>query len=231
MEDNNSSFQENIRNSFSKVKSDIDSLAERVNSIENTLKELKNENLESNSKINQISEILIEIKADLKDLKKTQDSSFFGSTGNKGVTQQTTTNNNKQQQTTTNNNKPQQQATTSNKQQPKEPQNPNPREIYLENIFKNLTDREFSTFVAAYEIAKERGEATFELLAERLNLTEAHLRGLIGTLINKKAPLEKERIMHGKVSLFIRKDFDSSTMERIMNKRIGDNSIQEKLYD
>ncbi|MDP3916733.1 MAG: hypothetical protein Q8Q42_00405 [Nanoarchaeota archaeon] len=224
MDDKNSLFQENIRNSFSKVKLDIDLFSENLNILKKDIDNLKNENSDLKLKINEIFEILKEIKANMGNNHNSENPIFFGSTGNNGVTQQhATTRNNTQQHTTTNNNKQQHTTTHNNTQQA------NPRELYLENIFKSLTDREFSTFLAAYEISREYGEVTFQQLAERLKLTEAYLRGLVRTIINKKVPLEKERVMHGRVSIFIRKDFDVSTLEKIMRRRLGDSSEQMKL--
>jgi chromosome segregation ATPase len=183
MVDDEGLFREKIRNSFSNVKNDISNLGISLNKLEDETREGKETILNLNSKFELLKDDLKDIKAILSDLKQP-------STGNEGVI-------NNHQQSTVNNH---QQSTTTEKELKS-------LENDFSKLFKNLTDREFSVFMAIYELEKQFNETNYSQIANRLNLTETTVRGTVNRLISKKLPVSKERLFNGKTSLSLKKDF------------------------
>jgi DNA-binding MarR family transcriptional regulator len=183
-------FREKIRNSFFNVKNDISNLSNSLKNIEEEAKEEKNSILALNSQFELLKEDLVEIKSILTDLKSP-------SIGNKGVI------NNHQQSSTVNS----QQSSTVNSQQSSTHQNLEALEEDFSKLFKNLTDREFSVFMAIYELEKQFNETNYSQIANRLNLTETTVRGTVNRLISKNLPVSKERLFNSKTSLSLKKDF------------------------
>ncbi len=179
-----------IKEAFVKVREDIDFLKKEIN---NNKKDLFNQKELSESLNKKIEEFLLlnnEIREEL---------AFFKiSTGNKGVS------NNQQQSTTISNNTKQ------------ASQLPTDAKIdqTLTFRFKNLSDREFSVFLAIYEIEQEIGEVGFTELAHKLNLSESAIRNVVYNLLSKQIPLSKDRFFHKKVSLSIHKEFKGPKMIR-----------------
>jgi len=188
MVDDEGSFKEKIRNSFSKVKEDIDNLSKSFKNAEIDLKNQK----ESLSTLNSNFE---EIKGDLRQIKDILGSFKESSIGNNGVgAQWRTMAHNAQQRTMADD------GAHKIEKQPKMP-------LDLSSLEKHtltLTDREFSVLIAIYELGKEHGNATYAMLSKHLNLTDSPIRHAVNKLIDKQMPLEKERILNGKVSLFIK---------------------------
>ncbi len=99
-------------------------------------------------------------------------------------------------------------------------------------MFKRLTDREFTIFMAIYQLEEELSrEVQFTDLSLRLNITESRIRTVINDLIRKGLPIEKKRFLHGKVSLSIKKDFrDLNLATKLL--RLKDHSTGQKtLFD
>ena len=73
--------------------------------------------------------------------------------------------------------------------------------------FRRLTDREFSVFLAIYQIEEEKGAATYADVAKQLGLTVVGLRGYINNLINLGYPVYGERQFNRKTLFRIAKEF------------------------
>ncbi len=76
----------------------------------------------------------------------------------------------------------------------------------LENKFRSLTDREFSVFMAIYQLEEEQGTVTYQDMANKLNISGSNLRNHVLSLINKGIPVGKERLFNGKTTFFIKKE-------------------------
>jgi DNA-binding CsgD family transcriptional regulator len=187
MGDENASFEEKVRNSFVKVKEDIEKRSFEITKLEILIEEEKKDILELKEQNKGLKENLEEIKAILRDFKNS-------SIGNNGVSAQRTTTHNNAQQTTTQHN---------HLQKPKDLTKPlNLTEF--ERVILSLSDREFSVFLAIYEISNDQGYTTYTQIAERLKITDSPVRHHVMSLISKQIPIQKERILHGKVSLSIK---------------------------
>ncbi len=203
--DENSLYSENkIRNSFKKVKEDIDTIRFEFN----------DKFLHLNDKINKIEAILTKIDPKIapnEDLEENEPFFEEPSIGNERVHQQSTTMINNDQQSTTVND----QQSTNNDQHSqtlKGDQTLLQKELSemnkdLSRMFRNLTDREFSVFSTIYGFQSRNEEVYYSMLANALNLTEATIRGTVNRLFSKQLPLQKERLFNRKTSLFIKKDF------------------------
>tara|TARA_Y100000310_G_C20460434_1_gene705071 strand:- start:253 stop:897 length:645 start_codon:yes stop_codon:yes gene_type:complete len=203
MSEEEASFQEKVRNSFLNAKNDISNLDKTLNKINEELNYEKKNISALNNDINAIKEEMSEIKTIL--------TSFLDiSTGNDGVI------NNHQQSSTVINS---QQSTVNNHQQT--PQKVIKKlEKELEIQFKTLTDREFSVFMAIYDLEKENGDVTYSQLANHLHLTETTVRASVNRLASKNLPVMKERVFNGKTALFIKKDFhELNLLNKLMRLR------------
>ena len=83
-----------------------------------------------------------------------------------------------------------------------------------ENIDKNtkdlilsFTDREFLVFASIYQLEEElRRPVTYEEISLKLKLCKSHMRGTVGDLMSKQAPIIKKRTGN-KIHLSITKEF------------------------
>jgi len=73
------------------------------------------------------------------------------------------------------------------------------KEIRLK--FKRLTDQELLVFSTLYQFDEEMGYTDYKALAKHLNLTESSIRDYVGRLIKKKIPVEKVRINNKNIHL------------------------------
>ena len=78
------------------------------------------------------------------------------------------------------------------------------KEIRLK--FKRLTEQEMLIFSMIYQFDEESGSSDYRVLAERLNLTESPIRDYVGKLIKKGIPVEKTKINNKSVQLNISKN-------------------------
>jgi len=193
--------EEAIKNSFQKVKEDIDGLK---------------------AELSQIKAVLEGIRAEIKPVKEAQKSEDSprleedfqdSSTGNQGVPSTTTINH--------------QYSSIINNQSPSMIN----MKTDLENVFRTLTDREFSIFMAVYSRDAEGQEAGYPDIAKQLNISEHTLRGYISSLANKKVPIEKERYLNGKVSLSIKKEFKQLNLYQKLLKLRTSTQGQKTLFD
>ena len=203
MPEEEASFREKVRNSFSNAKNDIFNLDNKINGLNEEIKQEKKHIIALNTDLKTIKEEITEIKSLLESFKEI-------STGNDGVI------NNHQQSSTIINS---QQSSINDQQQT--PQKVIKKlEKELEFQFRTLTDREFSVFMAVYDLEKQNGEVTYSQIANHLNLTEATIRASVNRLVSKGLPLTKERVFNGKTALFIKKDFhELNLLNKLMRLR------------
>jgi len=75
------------------------------------------------------------------------------------------------------------------------------RDIRLK--FKRLTNQELLVFSTIYQLDEELGYSDYNILSQRLNLTESSIRDYIGRLIKKGIPIEKVKINNKNIQLRI----------------------------
>jgi len=192
MEDS-SIFKENVKMSFAKAKEHISSLEAEIGQIKGILEEIR-------------SEIRTLKKAPKSEDSASQDEDFDESSiGNQGVPdsqRQPSDDNNRQQ----NDNK----TPSDSQQTPKTLSGPSLSELKqsLDSAFRNLTDREFSVFMALYELEREMGgDIGYSDLSLRLKLSESTIRDFVNQLIRKNIPIQKFREFNKKVSLSVKEEF------------------------
>lgn len=205
-----------IKEAFGKVKEDMELLKKEINT--------------NKKAISEQNKVLEEIKGDLKEILKEKkeikdNSAFFNvSIGNKGVVDDRRLSmvNSRRLSTMIND---QQQATTTEE----EVKNLNQTLTFR---FKNLTDREFSVFLAIYELEQELGgDVTYVDLANRLNLTESSVKTHVNRILSKQIPIQKERFFNRKSSLSIKKGFkDPKVLSELIKLRRNPNT-QTTLFD
>ena len=83
--------------------------------------------------------------------------------------------------------------------------------------FRHLTDREFSVFLAIYQLEEEKGAVTYDEIAHKLNITINNVRIYVNDLINRGYPIYGER------------EFNRKTKFRILKEFRGQNLIGEVL--
>ncbi len=87
-----------------------------------------------------------------------------------------------------------------------------PLKSFIVEKFRHLTDREFSVFLAIYQLEEEKGAATYAEIAKQLGLTVVGLRGYINDLINRGYPVYGERQFNRKTMFRITKEFREQNM-------------------
>jgi len=73
----------------------------------------------------------------------------------------------------------------------------------IKNKFKKITDQEFLVFSTIYQIEEERGYADYKVLSQKLNLTESSIRDYVGKLIQKGIPLNKSKVNNKVIQLSV----------------------------
>jgi DNA-binding NarL/FixJ family response regulator len=81
----------------------------------------------------------------------------------------------------------------------------------LKKRFKKLTDQEFLVFSTIYQIDEEKGYSNYKELSKRLNLTESSIRDYINHLLKKEIPIEKKRINNKTIILNISQNLKKIT--------------------
>jgi hypothetical protein len=204
-----------LKEAFSKVKEDIDSLKTQIILLNTELKEIK---LSLNELISTKKEVLIESKnptdnqinkADKEQIPtdnspynplKTKNMGI--STGNEGVPTNKQTNKQTNQHI---------EKTGFNQDNSLEDAlkilnslDSIRKEIRLK--FKDLTDQEFLVFSTLYELDEELGTTDYKTLSKKLNLSESSIRDYVGKLIKKQIPVEKIKINNKNIQLSISPD-------------------------
>jgi len=78
---------------------------------------------------------------------------------------------------------------------------------YLETTFKQLSKQELKTFLTIYQLEDEGKLVSHESIALLMDLSEHRIRAHISALIKKGAPLIKKKINNRSVILSIKKEF------------------------
>ena len=96
------------------------------------------------------------------------------------------------------------------------------------NTFKQLTNREFSVFLAIYQLEEEIGKVTYSSIANKLGVSEVTARYYTNAILNKGLPIEKITHYNNKIYLSISKDFrDLKLINTLINAR--DSNLQTTL--
>ena len=232
-----------IKESFKKVKKDIDSLHKEVSFLKKGLKENREKMIElckilqylnktiskipltsclntpphtsTNTPLNKTHQT--DIKTDNLNFKPLKDQILDISNGNEGVSTDRQTNRQTNRQT-----------------QNTQKENPSINEASyiinsLDNLkkdlsktFKQLTNQELTVFSTIYQLEEEMGPPNYKDLSTKLNLTESSIRDYIGRLINKGIPVEKIKINNKNIQLSISKNLKKiATLSTIIQLREG----------
>jgi len=207
-------MDEPIKAAFSKVKQDIDFLANEIN----LLKQFLSENKEKLSKIDSnLEELSIHLsKLNLKEQNlipaNTQENPTYPtdnpahnlpfnalkpqnlafSTGNEGVPTDKQTNQQTDRQTEKASFNEALEVLNSLDNLKKE----------IRNKFKRITEQEFLVFSTIYQLS-ETQYVDYKILSQKLNLTESSIRDYVGRLIKKGIPIEKNRINNKIIQLSV----------------------------
>ena len=196
--------EERIRNSFEKVRDDMGFLKNELERVKNRLDKQEEERNNIKSQISQILSFINEIKDNM---------SFFYkiSSGNDGVI------NNHQQSSTIINNK--QQSISAIKSD-------------FDVLFRGLTDREFSVFMAIYQLEEDlQAPVSYCEVSKILKITEITVRNYVNSMMNRGIPIEKHRQYNRKVSLSIKKDMrDLNLASKLLKIRQSGSASQQTLF-
>ena len=196
--------EERIRNSFEKVRDDMGFLKNELERVKNRLDKQEEERNSIKSQISQILSFINEIKDNM---------SFFYkiSSGNDGVI------NNHQQSSTIINDK--QQSISAIKSD-------------FEALFRGLTDREFSVFMAIYQLEEDlQAPVSYCEVSKILKITEITVRNYVNSMMNRGIPIEKHRQYNRKVSLSIKKDMrDLNLASKLLKIRQSGSASQQTLF-
>ena len=80
----------------------------------------------------------------------------------------------------------------------------------LRHKFKKLTEQEWLVFSTIYQLDEEKGYSDYKILSDRLKLTESSIRDYVGKLIKKGIPVDKIKVNNKSVRLNI-----SSSLKQI----------------
>ena len=102
----------------------------------------------------------------------------------------------------------------------------------LSKIFLSLTNREFKVFSAIYTLEEQnKGPATYQELAQYLDLSSSSIRDYISELIRKGTPITKEKTRNGIAYISVSKEFRSlNLMSKLLALRSLSND-QKSLFD
>ena len=207
--------EERIRNSFEKVRKDMSFLKKELESVKLELNRQKEEEKGLKLKIDDILRFINEIKDNM---------SFFYkiSSGNDGVI------NNHQQSSTIINNEHQSSSTNNNQLE-----SINDLKEDFESLFRGLTDREFSVFMAIYQLEEDlHGLVRYSDVSKMLKITQITVRNYVNSMISMNIPIEKHRQYNRKVSLSIKKELrDLNLATKLLKLRQSGSHSQKTLFE
>ncbi len=206
---NDPNFEENVKLSFIKMK-------EHVNSLEFRTKDLERKMIE-------ILDLFISFKSDMElklsqKMDKNKEITDFDelSIGNEGVQTNKQTNKQTDKQTNKQTNTKQTNTPTDLKE--------------IENLFRYLPKQQFLVFLTIYQMEEDHENATYKLIAEKLNLTQACIRTHLLSLLQKKIPINKKKVNNKLIILTIPQEFkDLGVYPRLLNLYYGNDPNQSKL--
>jgi hypothetical protein len=200
-------LEDNIKNSFFKLKEDIEFIKNKLKNSENDNDLIKKEINDLSNQIKGFSLKLDNLKDKLYEINT--------SNGNKGVLQQSINN-----QSTIN-----QHLSTQDL-----PEMMEPLRKEIEEIFESLTNQELNIVLAIYDLEKVKGTSvTYSEIARKLNITPSYLRGYLSNMILKKAPIDKIKTRNKKIILSINKKFksfdESTNFIKNLNKKLDQTTL------
>ncbi len=210
---------ENVKKAFNRVKQDIFSLVNELNSLKEEISVLRRDIFEINVFLNEfcVGKVPtdVSINPTLNTLTQTNhdffkplnDQIYPISTGNRGVPTDRQTNQQTDRQTHFLQKRPEKEDSKDNFNSINDAV-----EILdsLDNIkkeirlkFKRLTDQEFLIFSKLYQLSEQNGSTDYNALSNSLNLSESSIRDYVGKLIKKGIPVEKIKINNKNITLSI----------------------------
>ena len=195
--------EEKLKASFENVRKDMEFFKDEVELIKKELLSQKEDKNRIELKIKEILGYLNEIKDKLTFFNKT-------SSGNDGVII-----NHQQSSTIINTN---QSLETVKKE--------------FEELFRDLTDREFSVFMAIYQLEEDlQAPVSYCEVSKILKITEITVRNYVNSMMNRGIPIEKHRQYNRKVSLSIKKDMrDLNLASKLLKIRQSGSASQQTLF-
>lgn len=101
----------------------------------------------------------------------------------------------------------------------------------LTRTLTSLTDREISLLLAIHDLNSENLDTSYSHIAQKLKLSENTIRVIVMSLLNKKAPIIKERFFNRKVSLSLKQEFqDLKLLHKLLALR-NSTKDQKTLFD
>lgn len=196
-------FQEKVKDSFSNVRNDINTLKEELNRLNNDFFALKKEIIQICSLIEEKSKIFQE-----KEVKIDPMISY----ANKHANMQTNMHANKHALNT--------QINTQGLKQ-------------IDQIFLKLAKKEFLFFLTIYQLEEDLGQpVTYARIAEHLKITEGGVRTYLHNIVKKGAPIEKIKLNNKFIILTINKEFrDLKLKTRLIELYSHLDSEQTRLTD
>ncbi len=95
----------------------------------------------------------------------------------------------------------------------------------------SLTDREVSLLLAIHDLESIGSEASYAYIAQKLKLSENTIRVIVMSLLNKGAPLIKERYFNKKVSLSLKKEFKELNLLQKLMALHSSSKSQKTLFE
>ena len=210
-----------VKEAFQKVRQDIDSLNEGINSLRKDLSETRERMIEMCEILKKMSQktVISEKKQDIGTSTRKEEIPTTSthpstdnypfkpvkgnilpiSTGNEGVSTDRQTD--RQTDKNTENPPENSQNSIDNAAEMLESLDNIKKEIRLK--FKRITGQELLVFSTIYQLDEEQGHADYKAISKRLNLTESSIRDYVGRLIKKGVPVEKKRINNKNITLNI----------------------------
>ncbi len=194
-------FEDQISDSFGRVKEDVKTL-------ENDVISLKNVILKQNELIREISERVVAFQQELLDLKK---AFFVRSTGNDGVKRasERASERASDQALST-------ELSTSSTQTDEKPvfdEDFKGFKVKLSRLFKDLSKQELKTFLTIYQLEDEKIEPSHLEIALKMGLSENCVRAYVANLMKKGAPIIKKKTNNTKSTFFVHPEFRTLNMK------------------
>ena len=102
----------------------------------------------------------------------------------------------------------------------------------FEALFRGLTDREFSVFMAIYQLEEDlQAPVSYCEVSKILKITEITVRNYVNSMMNRGIPIEKHRQYNRKVSLSMKKDMrDLNLASKLLKIRQSGSASQQTLF-
>jgi len=238
-------FEQNLKNSFSKVKQDINSLQTRIDEVSQELAQQKQK----------IEEVIARLDELLKASKSTKIESSIGNEGvnqsinhliNQSINQQSFNQSNRQETPL----KPKESIFIGNEgvnqsfnqsinQQSFNQSINQSQEQQIKGVadainltFSSLSKQELKLFLTIYQLEDEGTEPSYYNLSLKMQLSEHCIRSHLSSLLKKNAPILKKRLNNHTNLLSISRDFRALNLkQRLINLYYDSDPNQKTLFD